>query len=220
MVLMSAFRPVLLLTVLLLPRVLLAEVTVTRSDPVIERITFDPKNPPSDMPKLHPNEAAIARAAFSANTRVGGLVVERKPGESGFRATLRIDTVRINLDLHVTIWLPRNAVPKIVNHEEGHRKIAEYYYQNAEQIARQEAGKLIGQTVTGTGADYASAEDNALKDAREALNKRLLDLADAPSGKAQEYYDQITAHGTNAVKEDRAVEQAIRKAPATSRNDQ
>jgi hypothetical protein len=191
-----------------------AEVTIDRSDPVIERKQFDPKSPPSDMPKLHPNEAAVTQSFFGAETRVGGEVVERERQPDGFRSSIKVDTVRMTLKFRVTIWLPYGAVPKLVKHEEGHKDLAEHYYKDAERIARAEAEKLIGQTVSGSGKDAEEAGDNALKNAAELVGQRYLGQTDVPCGKAQEFYDQITKHGTNAVPEKRAIEESIAKAVA------
>jgi hypothetical protein len=118
----------------------------------------------------------------------------------------------MTLRLRVTIWLPQGAAPKLVKHEEGHKDIAVHYYEDAERIARAEAEKLIGQTVSGSGKDFEEAGDKALKQAAEEVGQRYLGQTDVPCGKAQEFYDQITRHGTNPVKESIAIEQSIQRA--------
>lgn len=202
--------------ILLLPGTLLAQISVERTDPVIERKTFDPRQLPKDMPKLNPREAAVAQSFFGAESRVGGQVIETVKTESGHRASLRVDMVRMTLRMRVTIWLPTNSNPKLQNHEEGHRKLAEEFYRDAEPIARKYAEALMGQIITGTGPTADAAADSALKTAAEALGGRYLAQTDLPCGKAQDYYDEITAHGTNAVKEDTAIEQAIRRVKGSS----
>jgi hypothetical protein len=187
------------------------EVIIERTEPVIERKTFDPKNPPADMPKLDSKEAAVTQSFFGAETRVGGDVVERDRVPDGHRSSIKVDTVRMTLRLRVTIWLPRGAVPKLVKHEDGHKDLAEHYYKDAERIARAEAEKLIGQTVSATGSNFDEAGENALKRAAEEVGQRYLGQTDVPCGKAQEIYDQITRHGTNAVTEAQAIAQSIAK---------
>jgi hypothetical protein len=188
------------------------EVIVTRTEPKIARRTFDPKSPPADMPKLSGNEAAVTRSFYGADSRVGGEVVSTTQTASGTQATIKVDTVRITLHMNVTIWLPKNGNDKITNHEEGHRKIAEHYYEDAESIAKQLANDLIGQTVEATGRSPDDAANKALKQAANDLGKQYLSKTDTPCGVAQKAYDQITEHGTNAVKEDAAIKQAIQKA--------
>ena len=100
-------------------------------------------------------------------------------------------------------------MPKIVNHEEGHCAIAEYFYKDAETIARKWAEGLIGETVSGIGGDYDSAGRVATNRAAVSLGGKYMGQVDVPCNKAQEIYDTITAHGTNAVKEEKAIKQAI-----------
>jgi hypothetical protein len=159
----------------------------------------------------------VAQSFFSADSRVGGLVTPATNTDQGHTASVKVDTVRMTLSLRVTIWLPEGAVPKLVNHEEGHRQIAEHYYSDAERIARRLAEELIGTTITGTGDSVETAADNALKEAAEILGGKYLGETDVPSGRAQAEYDKITAHGTNAVKEERAVSEAIERAAEQAR---
>ncbi|HWP40247.1 MAG TPA: hypothetical protein VNL70_04930 [Tepidisphaeraceae bacterium] len=190
-----------------------AQVTIDRTEPIVERRSFDPQNPPQEMPRLDPKEAAVTQSFFGVETRVGGTVVQQtKLPDGQCRASIKVDQVHMTLRLRITIWLPSDAVPKLINHEEGHRRISEHFYQDAERIAREQAQALIGTIVVGSGRDCQTAGDNALKQAAQELGGRYLGKTDVPAGKAQELYDQLTAHGTNAVREDRAVRQAIEQA--------
>jgi hypothetical protein len=205
-------RYVVVLMLILLPRLAAAEVTINRTDAVIERRMFDPSNPPPDMPKLESTEAAVTESYFSVNTNIGGQVIDQQKTDNGCRTSIKVDTVQVTLRLRVTVWLPNGAVPKIVNHEEGHRAIAEYYYRDAESVARHFAEEFIGQTISGSGKDCDSAGEIATKQAAQLLGAKYLGQVDVPCAKAQEIYDQITEHGTNAVKEEKAIKQAILKA--------
>ncbi|HEY1629534.1 MAG TPA: hypothetical protein VGF52_06725 [Tepidisphaeraceae bacterium] len=206
---MRVSRNFLLVGLAILPRLAAADVTITRSQAVIEHRVFDPNNPPADMPKLAGDEAALTESYFSANSSVGGSVVDQQKTDNGCRTSIKVDTVQMTLRLRVTVWLPTNAVPKIVNHEEGHRAIAEYFYRDADAAARRVAEELIGQTISGSGSDCDAAGQNATKQAAQILGARYMGAVDVPCGKAQELYDQITEHGTNAVKEEKAIKQAI-----------
>jgi hypothetical protein len=208
---MRAIQNFLMVGLALLPRLAMADVTINRTAAVIEHRVFDPNNPPADMPRLSGNEAALTESYFSADSSVGGSVVDQQKSDSGCQTSIKVDTVQMTLRLRVTVWLPTNAVPKIVNHEEGHRAIAEYFYRDADAAARRVAEELIGQTISGGGADCDSAGQTATKQAAQILGQRYMGQVDVPCGKAQELYDQITEHGTNAVKEEKAIKEAILK---------
>jgi hypothetical protein len=206
------------LTVLiwLLPAAAYAQVTIDRTEPVIESRTFDPSNPPSDMPRMNPNQAAVTQSYFLADSRVGGRVIDRKIVDDGHQTSIQVDRVRMTLKLRITTWLPRNALQKTVRHEDGHKQIAEHYYANAEQVARKLAEELVGQVVSGTAEDYSLASDKALQDAAKRLGTKYLAYTDVPSGKAHEFYDQATAFGTNSAEESLAIARAIRLADAAA----
>lgn len=191
---------------------LYGEVTINRSDAVIEHKTFNPKNPPAEMPKLSGNEAAVTQSFFGADSKVGGTMVDSFPTSEGYEASVRVDTVQMTLRMRVTVWLPSNSNEKIRKHEEGHRKISEHFYADAAQIARSKAEPLMGQIITGTGSSPEKAVSDALRKAANRLGHEYLGATDTPCGEAQKRYDQITEHGTNAVNEDRAMKQAIEAA--------
>ncbi|HVT88824.1 MAG TPA: hypothetical protein VHD56_08240 [Tepidisphaeraceae bacterium] len=200
-----------LLIVLALAGLADAQVTVSQADSVIQRKYFDPNNRPGDMPKLNPRESAVTQSFFGADSRVGGAVVRKKQIGDEWQAWVKVDTVRMTLQMRVTIWLPNNPVPKLVNHEEGHRRIAELYYQDAEPTARELADHLLGQEITGKGANPEAAADNALKEAAETLGQQYMGRIDIPCGKAEDLFDEITIHGTNAIREEEAIKQAINR---------
>jgi hypothetical protein len=202
------FAPVVLL--LLMGGIARAQVTVTKAEVVIDRKQFDPRNPPPEMPTLHPPEAAVTVSFFGADTRVGGTVTDSRAMEDGTTETsINVDTVRMTLRLRITVWLPSNSNAKIRNHEEGHRQIAEQFYKQADTIARQLADAMMGRTLVGYGRNTDQASSDALKKASNDLGNQYLAETDVPCFKAQQIYDRLTAHGTNALGEDAAVKRAI-----------
>lgn len=186
-----------------------AEVTINRTEPVIERKTFNPNRKPPEMPRLVGKEAAVTQSFYGADSRVGGEVTDSQQTEEGVVVKVTVDTVRMTLKMSATIWLPTNGNAKIKNHEEAHRKIAEYFYKDAKEIATKLANEMIGQTITGKGPTTDAAASNALKEAANRLGTQYLAQTDLPCGVAQKFFDELTEHGTNAVKEDKAIEQAI-----------
>jgi len=196
-----------------------AQVNITRTPPQIERKTFDPRRPPATMPKLRLGEAAITYTNFGADIQIGGDVTKASPAPEGIEAEVKIGKISMTLRMSATIWLPTNSNAKIEKHEEGHRQIAEHYYADAEPIARALAEPLIGTTVVGRGRDSTDAADNALTKARTELASEYMKQTDGAGGRAQQIYEQLTAHGTNAVNEQKAIEEAIarvsRETPTT-----
>jgi hypothetical protein len=197
---------------LLFTGMLRADVAIIRSPAVIQHHTFDPKNPPKEMPKLHASETALTQSFFSSDAKVGGNVIETVKTPAGdFKASVKVGKIEMTLRMSVTIWVPENAMAKIINHEDGHRKIAEHFYDAAEPITRKEAEAMIGQIATGTGRDAQSAIDNAFDNVIQLACKKYLEKCEVPCGRAQEIYDQITGNGTNPVKEDKAVDEAVKR---------
>lgn len=188
-----------------------AEVKVTRNPATVETRHFDAAHPPAEMPKLSGNEAAVTVSNFGSEAHVGGEVTDQQANDGKAEVSIKIDSVEIVTRLGIVIWLPNDANPKLAKHEDGHRQIAEHFYQQAESVAQRDAEALIGQVVKGHGTDVSAASDMALKASATALGKLYLQQIDSPCAKAQEAFDQITMHGTNAVPESKAVERAIAK---------
>jgi hypothetical protein len=97
-----------------------------------------------------------------------------------------------------------------VEHEEGHRVISERIYnEEAPAVARAEAQKLVGRTVTASGANCGAAADAAIKEANEQFCKAYLDATSGWSTRVGTRYDDLTSHGKRSTPD---VEEAIRRA--------
>jgi hypothetical protein len=114
----------------------------------------------------------------------------------------------VTLGLHVNIWVPTGVSRQVLEHEEGHRQISEYYYQTADKLAERIAAKYMGRQVDISGADLGGESSKVLQemagDITGEYNKEL------NPGPTQLLYDAITDHGRNegAVKD--AVNHAIK----------
>ena len=167
---------------------------------------FDPAAPPADMPPLSPGEEAECDSNFISNATVKG-----QPEKiDAIRAVVRVTGVRVALQLDINLWVPQGATQHVMEHEQGHRQIAQHYYQRADKIAGQIAATYLGKQVTVTGADL-NAETNKLlhqmgADITAEYNQRL---NPAP---AQQRYDEITDHSRNDVSASYAVAQALKEA--------
>ncbi len=184
------------------------ELLVNKSPITIEHVTLDPAHPTLGAPALVPPEAGVCRSEFHCESSVK---LESGPPRAGTQqpGAIYIRSATVNLRLAITIWMPMDATPKIVAHEEGHRAIAEFYYRAGESILRGAADDLArGEP------KLLSTESNASMPAfvhlwHGALLERYLAGTSRRCEMAQARYDAITAHGTNAIPEEKAMAQAI-----------
>jgi hypothetical protein len=166
--------------------------------------TFDPTSPPPDMPPLATGEEAECDSNFLSNASVGGQT--RKVDATHARVT--ITQIKMTLQLSVTIWAPAGVSPHVLEHEEGHRQIAEYYYQTAGELAQRIATKYVGRQVEITGADLDAESSKMLQQgATEITDEYNKELNPEPT---QLLYDGITDHGRNEVVVKDAVASAIK----------
>jgi hypothetical protein len=166
--------------------------------------TFDPAAPPTDMPPLGSGEIALCDSNFVSNASVGG-----QPHRTDTtHATVTITKVNVTLQLNINIWVPIGATERLVEHEEGHRQISEYYYQTADRLAEQIAAKYLGKRVEIAGTDLSAESTKLLQEMAAEVtaeyNKQL------NPGPTQLLYDDITDHGRNDVVVQDAVAHAIK----------
>jgi hypothetical protein len=166
--------------------------------------TFDPAAPPAEMPPLGEGENAECDSDFRSSANVRG---ETRLTDAS-HATVTITQITMTLRLNINIWVPIGAAPRVIEHEEGHRQISEYYYQGADKLAERIAAKYLGRQVEINGADL-NAETNQmlLKMANGITEEYGKELDPGPT---QLLYDTITDHGRNDVVVKDAVEHALK----------
>lgn len=170
------------------------------------RRTFDPANPPADMPPLTPGEAAECVSDFIANATVSGQTRRSDPTH----ATVSVTQVRVTLQLNVTIWTPAGASAHVIDHEEGHHQISESYYRSADQIAARVAAGYLGKQMEISGDDLNAAAMNALQQMGAEITAEYdKELDPNPT---QLLYDSITDHARNDVVAQDAVDHALKNA--------
>jgi hypothetical protein len=166
--------------------------------------TFDPATPPTDMPPLAPGESAECDSDFLSNASVRG---ESRQTDAT-HATVTITQIKVTLQLNINIWVPTGVTQHVIEHEEGHRQISEYYYQTADKLVERIATTHMGKQVEITGTDLDAESSKMLQqmatDITEEYNKEL------NSGPTQLLYDAITDHGRNDVVVKDAVAHALK----------
>jgi hypothetical protein len=166
--------------------------------------TFDPASPPSDMPPLTPGENAECVSDFISNAILGGQT-RRTDATHG---AITITQITVKLQLNITIWVPEGVTQHVIDHEEGHRQISEYYYQNADNLAGRIASTYMGREVELTGEDLNAESHNALQQmAAEVTEEYTRELNTEPT---QLLYDTITDHSRNEVVAQDAVDHALK----------
>lgn len=165
--------------------------------------TFDPAMPPADMPPLAAGESAECDSNFLSSARVGG---ETRPTDAT-HAAVTVTRIQVTLQLKIAIWTPADATRHLIEHEEGHRQISEYYYQTAEKVAERIAAPYLGKQVQITGANLDAESTPLLQEmAHEITDEYNKELNPGP---AQLLYDSITDHGRNGVASRDAAAHAI-----------
>jgi hypothetical protein len=188
-----------------------------RAEPVISKQpvnfanrTFDPASPPSDMPPLTAGENAECVSDFSANANVSGLT-RRTDATHG---TVTVSQIKVALQLNVTIWVPAEVTPHVVEHEQGHRQISEFYYQTADKVAERVAAAYMGKQVEVAGADLNAESVKALQQMGAEITAEYdRELNPEPT---QLLYDSITDHSRNEVVVQDAVDHALKNASIES----
>ncbi len=166
--------------------------------------TFDPEQPPSDMPPLNPGENAECDSNFLSSASVRG---DTRPLDAT-HATVTISQITVTLQLDITIWVPAGVTPHVIEHEEGHRQISEYYYRSADALAGQIAAPYIGRQVEIAGSDLDAESNKALQQAADEITAEYTrELNTEP---AQLLYDSITDHSRNQVVAMDAVNHALK----------
>lgn len=185
-------------------------IVIDRQEPTVERITFDPRNPPPDMPPLHPGEAALCQFNFNCAVKLRYQTVDEASPGAPAQVAAHIRQVRVTLTLHNRIYLPRGAPPKIRVHEEGHRIINERVYEDAEKIAHAAAMEVLTQTWRGSGESREAAAKAATDKAVQALCDTYLAGTANRAHRVGEIYDELTSHGRNLrLREADAIQQAF-----------
>jgi hypothetical protein len=166
--------------------------------------TFDPAAPLADMPPLTSGENAECYSDFLSKASVGG---ETRQTDAT-HGTVTITQIKVTLQLNITIWAPAGVAQHVIEHEEGHRQISEFYYQTANKVAERIAAPYMGKQVEITGANLDAESNKLLQQmANEITEEYNKELNPEPT---QLLYDTITDHSRNEVVARDAVVHALK----------
>jgi len=183
---------------------------ITKQPVAFASHTFDPAAPPANMPPLSANETAECDSDFLSSASVRG---ESRQSDAT-HATVTVTQVKMTLQLTINIWVPTGVTQHVIEHEEGHRQISEYYYQTADTLAERIAATYLGKQVEITGADLSAESTKTLQQmAAEITDEYKKELNPGPT---QLLYDSITDHGRNEVVVKDAVAHALKNTAVES----
>jgi hypothetical protein len=185
-------------------------VTIHKTPEKVLRRMFDPAHPPSAMPALTPPESGVCHFDFGCDAGIGVFVDPAGPNS----VEVEVDSVDVILTMEVDIWAINGAPKKLLNHEEGHRQICEYYYKDADAIAQKLGKSFVGRKAVGTGPTKQAATDDAEHKLLSEYNTDYMNATRVRCSACQVRYDAITMHGLNDVLEADAIAQAIKAEPA------
>ena len=184
----------------------MAAVTIDKQPIEFAHRTFDPANPPAEMPPFGPGEAAVCDSNFISNVSVGGTGDKT----DATHEIVTITKVTVTLQLKINIWAPADATEHVMEHEDGHRQISEYYYANADKLASRIAAAYIGKHELINGADLPAEFTKLL----QQLGAEITDEYDKELNPeaTQLRYDSITDHSRNEVAAKDAVAEVLKDA--------
>lgn len=183
---------------------------ITKQPVAFASHAFDPAAPPVNMSPLSANETAECDSDFLSSASVRG---ESRQSDAT-HGIVTITQVKMTLQLTINIWVPTGATQHVIEHEEGHRQISEYYYQTADKVAERIAATYLGKQVEITGADLNAESTKMLQQtAADITDEYKRELNPGP---AQLLYDSITDHGRNEVVVKDAIAHALKNATIES----
>jgi hypothetical protein len=167
---------------------------------------FDPATTPVDMPPLAAWEEAECDSNFVSNANVKG----RTEILDAMHGVVTVTELKVTLQLTINIWVPQGATEHVIEHEQGHRQIADHYYQTADKVAEQIAAAYLGKQVSASGADLNAEVNELLQQMGAEITAEYSQRLNPDL--AQNRYDDITDHGRNAVSAAEAVAQVLKDA--------
>jgi hypothetical protein len=180
-------------------------ISVETTDATIEYKYY---NPILDVPE-HLYDGGMARIDCSFNIDAD-FTVYPVSGSDKKRSGFQIDTVKVSIEMPMTITMPATPTELLKNHVEGHKQIYEYFYalgpKAAERAARVAA---LRTTVSAKTTDQDSREAQFQKMAKRAAEMEYWKYTKYPAAEATRYYDNLTDYGMNLTDSSQAAQEAI-----------
>lgn len=155
-----------------------------------------------------PSEGAITTWFFHCSNHLDYKVSAESFDKGIDSASVVVTGANARIGLTVDVFVKEDAPAYLKEHEEGHAKICQLIYRDADKIAYTAAHAIIGKTFHGVGASHKQAMEDALTKASEAIcsvyRRQTAEVASIRSKK----YDEITKHGHASISVDDAIARA------------
>ena len=179
-------------------------VVIHKARPTVSERSFNPDDPPAEMPLRIPGEAGLTHSEFATQIAVAGRTQFAGPGSVRFV----VDAVEVDLSLPISVWVERNTPSQVIDHENGHIAIFKYYYANIDAYARRTAQQLVGKIFTGQGNDLQAARNNATHQAILQIESAILHETRDRAAACNDRYDRMTDYGRNPGSQTQAAAEA------------
>ncbi|HEY9683131.1 MAG TPA: hypothetical protein V6C86_16250 [Oculatellaceae cyanobacterium] len=191
-----------------------SSVTVDKAPPTVQTVHKNVRSSsiPDSVDRAHSDLDLTAYTTwfFGCKPIFDYQIVSEREAFGQTTTTLVIQGVNLQLSLPITIDIAKDALPSVVEHENGHVQICLKMYEHADATAREAARKLIGRPFTGTGATAGEARQKALDAAGAQLGADYRQGTVDEVNEASAYYDQLAAV-SSALSVDDMVRQSIEK---------
>jgi hypothetical protein len=179
-------------------------VSVNSSDPTVTYAYYPPGGKPDEVGEY----TAVTLPHFTCHA---DFTFHAQPGAPGQPVRLLVDTVTISLGLSCHIIEPEHPYEFVSRHEEGHRKICEYFYRFGPQVANRIGDSLIGREFPSSATDVEAAKAQILPKAESVVEGEYSACLYRPCREANRCYDQLNDPEGVHLDVDQAVQQAIAK---------
>ena len=179
-------------------------ISVNSAEPVITYSYYAPNQKPFQLGR----SAANLEHHYQCQAKFG---VQVEPGAAGTPVHFHIDRVLIALGLTCRLTEPTNSDDIIRQHEEGHRKVCEYFYRLGPQVAQAIGVSVVGREFTAAEVDFESEKKRALAEAEMEIISQYILRIEAAVRKADLEYGRLTDNGANNVDRTQAAQDACDK---------
>lgn len=130
------------------------QVDIQKAESTLVVKRFDPNNPPPDVsPTFH----GVTKWKFECPCQVKFKVIEKMNEGGGSFVRVKITSVKANLSLPITMWMPDTPPKGLKVHEDGHVRICKKVYEDAEVTAEKIAKGIVGKEYSGNGENMKRA---------------------------------------------------------------
>lgn len=183
-------------------------VKITQVPPEIKTEYFDKGARPPEANTPDHNDCANTHWHYSFIPKINWELIKRERALDGENVTVKIKSVDLTLKLPITMWLPEKASEDVLAHEKGHAAICIDIYKQANRVAEEAAGLVVGKEFGAHGNNYEEALKNLQTELEQMMASKYredtLDRANVTSA----FYDKITMADHAASKVNSKVEDA------------